>query len=96
MEAKSTENDQIEWIAVSINDTKMINIYHPPPLALDTPLFPSVIPCFIISGDLNCRHENWGYPDSNPNGDQLADWCSNNDLHTLFDPKQPPSFHSGR
>ena len=32
----------------------------------------------------------------NPSRDQHADWCSNNDVHILFDPKQPPSFHSGR
>ena len=94
LEAKSSDNDQTEWIAVSINATKIINVYHPSPSALDTSQFPSVTPHFIISGDLYCHHENWGYPDSNPNRDRLEDWCSNNDLHKLFDPKQPPSFHS--
>ena len=68
----------------------------PSSAALDCHSLPAVSEQFILSGDLNCRHESWGYPDSNQNGNQLADWCSANDLSVIYDPKQPPSFHSGR
>ena len=89
VEAKSSENDQTEWIAVSISDTNIINIYHPPPAALNISQFLSVTSHFIFSGDLDCCHENLVHPDLNLNGDHLADWYLHNKPHTLFDSKEP-------
>ena len=72
------------------------NVYHPPPAVLNVSLLSSASDQCITSGDFNCRHENWGYPDSNQNDNLLADWSCTNNPHTLYDPKQPASFQSAR
>ena len=94
--ARSDEDDLTQWIATEIDNIQVVNLYHPPPLILDISHLPTPSPQFIIAGDFNCRHESWGYPDSNVNGESLAAWCALNNLHVLFDPKQSASFHSGR
>ena len=94
--ANSEEDCLTQWTTIAIAEVHVSNVYHPPAAVLDSSRLPAVSDQFIISGDFNCRHEIWGYPDSNHNGDQLANWCSANDLTVLFDPKQPSSFHSGR
>ena len=92
----SEEEDPTEWIAIKIGHVEITNVYHPPPAIFDPSCLPAVSEQFILSGDLNCRHETWGYPNANSNGENLANWVSLNNLVTLFDPKQPASFHSGR
>ena len=92
----SDEDDPTQWTIIEIDNIQVVNLYHPPSSALDTSRLPTVSTHFIIAGDFNCRHESWGYPDSNIDGENLAAWCAINSLYTLFDPKQPASFHSGR
>ena len=92
----SGEDEPTQWSIIEINNIQVVNLYHPPSSALDTSCLPAVSSQFIIAGDFNCRHETWGYPDSNTDGENLAAWSAINSLDTLFDPKQPASFHSGR
>jgi len=90
----SNAGDPTQWITITINGICILNVYHPPPAVLNVSLLPSASDQCIISRDFNCRHENWGYPDSNQNGNLLADWSCTDNLHTLYDPKQPASFQS--
>jgi len=92
----SNAGEPNQWITITINGICISNVYHPPPAFLNVSLLPSASDQCIISGDFNCRHENWGYQDSNQNGNRLADWSCTNNLHTLYDPKQPASSQSAR
>ena len=52
-------------------------------------------PC-LYAGDFNCHHVDWGYDNSNPDGECLAGWASANNFTLLYSPKEAASFHSGR
>ena len=92
----SCDDHSTEWISIKVEDIVIMNAYHPPTAVLDITSFPETDDQFVLAGDLNCKHETWGYSDSNTNGEQLATWASANNLLTLFDPKQAAAFHSGR
>jgi len=95
----SNEKNPTEWISVNVENTSIVNMYHPSPAVLDISHLPLPTPDnFILAGDLNlnCKHTNWGYPDSNNNDKILSTWASANYLITLYDPKQPASFHLER
>ena len=91
----SAENNPTQWTIIKINNTQIINIHHPPAAELDALQLPDTKPTRTISGDFNCRHEFWGYLNSDMNGVRLANWYSLNNLN-LNDPKQSPTFFSGR
>ena len=88
----SVENSPTQWTSIEINNTQIINIYHPPAAELDTLQLPDTKPTCIISGDFYCRHEIWGYSNSDKDGVRLANWHSLNNLHNLYDPKQSSTF----
>ena len=74
---QSSPTSEIEWVCVDVDDYKIINVYKPPPTrmqASDLPAFPH--PCFY-AGDFNCHHVDWGYDNSNPDGECLAGWANN-------------------
>ena len=50
----------------------------------------------LYAGDFNCHHVDWGYDNSNPDGECLAGWASANNFTLLYSPKEAASFHSGR
>ena len=86
----------LNWTAVEVEGTTVINVYKPPVSALhksDIPIFPP--PC-IYAGDLNCHSTEWGYQATSPYGSALEDWASISDVTLLHDPYQPDSFRSGR
>ena len=68
----SGEDEPTQWSIIEINNIQVVNLYHPPSSALDTSCLPAVSSQFIIAGDFNCRHETWGYPNSNTDGENLA------------------------
>ena len=86
----------LEWIAVEISGVLVVNVYKPP----KSPLIPKNLPrtsqSCIFAGDFNCHSTEWGYHETDKNGDLLADWASNMGLALLHDPKEPKSFRSGR
>jgi len=79
----SDVGEPTQWITITINGICISNVYQPPPAVFNVSLLPSASDQCIISGDFNCQHENWGYPDSNQNGNLLADWSCTNNLQTL-------------
>ena len=92
----SDDDSSLEWAATEVEGVTIANVYKPPPYRLkpdEIPLFTK--PC-IYAGDFNCRSTTWGYCSTNLDGTSLEDWASAGDLHLLYDPKQPGSFHSGR
>lgn len=95
-QVSSADHMSTEWITIEIDGGSQVKkIYHPPSTNLRVGRLPPVQGQFVLSIDINYRHESWGYPDSsNSKGELLADFASNNNLETLFDPKQSASFHS--
>ena len=83
-------------MCVDVDNYKIVNVYKPPPTrmqASDLPAFPH--PC-LYAGDFNCHHVDWGYDNSDPDGECLAGWASANNFTLLYSPKEAASFHSGR
>ena len=80
---------------MDVDGYKIINVYKPPPnrlRTLDLPVFPH--PC-LYAGDFNCRHDDWGYDNNNPDGECLAGWGSINCLALLYNAKDAASLYSG-
>ena len=74
----------------------MVNLYKPPPTALTTTSLRLFHAPTIYAGDFNCQHTDWGYNYTTQDGEVLTDWASNAEARLLYDPKEPPSFHSAR
>lgn len=36
---------------------------------------------YLLSGDLNCRHTDWGNPIGNHKGNKLEEWLNDNDIN---------------
>ena len=92
---QSPPTSEIEWLCVDVDGYKIVNVCKPPPTplqSLDLPVFPH--PC-LYAGDFNCRHADWVYDDSSPDGECLASWSSINCLALLYNAKDAASFYSG-
>ena len=92
----SSESTPIESIIIDVNGCQIANIYKPPPATVSQRNLPTVSSPSIVCGDFNSRNINWGYPDTNPNGEAVAQWAERQELHQLYDAKDHPSFYSGR
>ena len=93
---QSPTTSETEWLCVDVDGYKIVKIYKPPPTQLqvsDLPVFTH--PC-LYAGDFNCPQVDWGYNTNSADGDCLLAWASSNNLALLHDPKDEPSFHSGR
>ena len=86
----------LNWTAVEVEGTTIIDVYKPPASVLnkcDIPIFPP--PC-IYAGDFICHSTTWGFLTTSPNVSALEDWVSIADVTLLHDPHQPDRFRSGR
>ena len=93
---KSPEGCPIEWISITIDDTSIVNIYKPPPNTASIQSLPLITSITIACGDFNSRNTLWGYPDTNQNGETVAQWAESFDLHLLYEAKDNKLFFSGR
>jgi len=50
----------------------------------------------IIIGDFNSHSANWGYTETNEDGEKVEEWAEANGLSLIFDAKFPASLNSGR
>ena len=94
--ATCPDDSILNWTAVEVEGTTVINVYKPPVSALnktDIPIFS--LPC-IYAGDFNCHSTAWRYQATSSIGSALEDWASIADVTLLHDPHQPDSFTSGR
>ena len=92
---QSPPTSETEWLCVDIDGYKIVNVYKPPPIqlqSLDLLVFPH--PC-LYAGDFNCHHADWGYDDISLDGECLAGWASINCLALLYNAKDPASFYCG-
>ena len=82
---------------VRIGGYHVANVYKPPSERWDsTTPFPVLPHPYVLVGDFNSHHPDWGYQESDPDGDQLQTWASCNDFHLIHDSKQRGTFHSAR
>ena len=93
---QSPPNADTEWIATKVQETTVVNVYKPPPTRLSPTSLPVYAAPAVYAGDFNCHHTDWGYKHTTRDGETLTDWASNAGATLLFDPKEPPSFHSAR
>ena len=94
--ATCPDDSILNWTAVEVEGSTVINLYQPPVSALnksEIPIFPP--PC-IYARDFNCHSIAWGYQATSPNGSALGHWLSIANVTLLHDPHQPHSFRSGR
>ena len=94
--AQSADEAEVEWITTKVQDTTVVNVYKPPPSRLVQVSLPDVTAPALYAGDFNSRHTDWGYNNSNEDGDFLVEWTSAVDATLIFDPKEPSTFHSAR
>ena len=92
---QSPPTSEIKWLCVDVVNYKIVNVYKPLPMrlqSLDLPVFPH--PC-LYAGDFNSRHADWDYDDNSPDGKCLAGWASIKCFALLYNAKDAVSFYSG-
>ena len=57
----SPPGSNIEWLAIKIQETMVINVYKPPRSTLSVTYLPPFAAPTIYSGDFNCQYTGWGY-----------------------------------
>ena len=81
---------------MDVDGVKIVNVYKLPTSRMTSsaiPVFPH--PC-LYAFDFNCQHVDWGYSTTSPDGESSVDWATKNNLALLHNPKDAPSFFSGR
>ena len=81
---------------VRFGNVHIANVYKSPNEKWDRGVLPVLPHPAVYVGDFNSHHAVWGYNTSNEDGELLLDWAESNDLHVVYDPKQPGTFHSAR
>ena len=94
--SQSVDDAELEWIAINVQDTTIVNVYKPPPCRLVQGSLPDVPTPALYAGDFNSRHTDWGYTNTNDDGAFLVEWASVVDATLLYDPKEPSTFYSAR
>jgi len=91
----STEEDDIEIISIELHRCTITSINKPP-----NQIFSFKKPKSIISNaintvvkDFNVRSINWGYTDTDENGESVDRWAIATNLMLLHDSKLSSSFH---
>ena len=93
-----SEVDDIEVLTTELNNVIVTSVYKPPAVEFK---FPQCIlqvhgKLQIIIGDFNSHSTQWGYKETNKDGDAVEQWIDNYQLSHIHDTKLPPSFHSAR
>jgi endonuclease/exonuclease/phosphatase family metal-dependent hydrolase len=70
----------------SLGGFHIANVYKPLSEKWDSPNpFPALPHPTVLVGDFNSHHPDWGYQDTDLEGDQLQSWASCNDYHLIHD-----------
>ena len=99
MEATSvSEDDNIEVLTIELSNVVIMSVYKPPTVDFK---YPNSAPLAhnkpqIIIGDFNSHSTQWGYKETNKDGESVEEWMDSNQLSLIHDPKLPSSFHSAR
>ena len=90
------EGSATEWLCVDVDGINIANVYKPPPVCL-TPNAILVFPhTCLYADDFICQHTDCGYHSITPDGKCVSDWAASSGLVLLNNPKDAPSFFSGR
>ncbi len=82
---------------IRVGGYHIANVYKPPTEHWsNTNQLPVLPHPAVLVGDFNSHHPDWGYQESDLNGESLQDWASSNDLLLVHDTKQRGTFHSAR
>ena len=81
---------------IQVGGYKIANVYKPPSQHWDQGVLPALNHPAVYVGDFNSHHPDWGYLESDQDGEVLAEWASNSDLSLTHDAKQRGTFHSAR
>ena len=95
--SRSTEDD-IEILTIEMSSVVVTSIYKPPPQAF---AFHQRVPHThtkpqIIIGDYNSHSTQWGYRETDEDGEAVEMWMDTNQLSLIHDAKLPHSFQSAR
>ena len=91
---QSSEKSAIEWLCMNIDGRKIVNVLQTINLAIH--ISSNFRFSCLYAADFNCQHTEWGYNYTSPNIECLADWAAKRNLSLLYNPKDAPSFFSGR
>ena len=84
----------IPQLNIEGHTARKINVFHH--LAMQSEALVILLQETHCTGAEKCRHADWGYDDSSPNGEYLAGWASINCFSLLYNVKDAASFYSGR
>ena len=93
-----SEDDNIEVLTIELSSVVVTSVYKPPAADYKFPhsaLHVQKKPHIII-GDFNSHSTQWGYKETNKDGEAVEEWMDINQLSLIHDPKLPSSFHSAR
>ena len=91
--SQSPHTSDTERLCVNADGYKIIRIYKPSPMRLQTfdiLVFPNLS---LYAVTINPPHTNWEYYNNSAHGDCLTTTANSNNLG-LYDPKDTASFHS--
>ena len=93
-----SEDDNIEVLTVELSSVVVTSVYKPP--AVNFKFLYSVPQVHnkpqIIIGDFNSHSTQWGYKETNKDGEAVEEWMDTNQLSLIHDTKLPSSFNSAR
>ena len=94
---KSDESN-IEILSIELSGITVYSIYKPPgsPFNFKEPLENPHNKPWVIIGDFNSHSTQWGYDETNEDGEAVEEWVDQLQLSLIHDPKQPKSFNSSR
>ena len=88
---------ELELVAIKLNlfgtDLSIVTLYNPPSSNLSTDFFDELLKksAFLLGGDLNSKHEEFGCKTNNSNGIFLNELIERSDIHKIND--DSPTFH---
>ncbi|CAI6371000.1 unnamed protein product [Macrosiphum euphorbiae] len=88
----------IEILTIELTNCTVTSVYKPPniPFTFHKPDNFNNSRTKIIIGDFNSHHTEWGYENTNDDGERVEQWADGNQLSFIHDSKLPPSFNSAR
>ena len=92
---QSPPTSRIKWLFVDVDGYKIIKVYKPQLMRLQSlhpPVFPRLCP---YAGDFNSWHADWVYGYNSPDGEFLAVWGSIHSLALQYNTKDAARFYSG-
>ena len=93
-----SEDDNIKVLTVELNSVVVTSVYKPPAVNFN---FPYSVPQVhnkpqIINGDFNSHSTQWGYKETNKDGEAVEERLDTNQLSLIHDTKLPSLFNSAR